>query len=36
LGNSLEVVMSTYVEPDVSAGKAGLKKYEAALRKAKQ
>ena len=33
LGNSLEVVMSTYVEPDVSAGKAGMRKYEAALKK---
>jgi len=36
LGNSLQVVMSTYVEPDVSAGKAGMKKYEAALKKTKQ
>ena len=36
LGNSLEVVMSTYVKPEVAAGKAGMKKYEAALKKAKQ
>jgi integrase len=36
LGNSLEVVMATYVKPDVSAGKAGMKKYEAALKKVKK
>jgi integrase len=36
LGNSLEVVMSTYVKPDVSAGKKGMQKYEAALRKVKK
>jgi integrase len=36
LGNSLEVVMSTYVKPDVSAGKKGMQKYEAALRKTKK
>jgi integrase len=34
LGNSLEVVMSTYVKPDVSAGEAGMTKYEEALRAA--
>jgi len=33
LGNSLEVVMSTYVKPDVSAGVAGMSKYEEALNK---
>jgi integrase len=36
LGNSLEVVMSTYVKPDVSAGKAGMSKYEDALKSAKE
>jgi integrase len=36
LGNSLEVVMSTYVKPDQSAGTAGMSKYEAALKSLKQ
>jgi integrase len=36
LGNSLEVVMSTYVKPDVAAGVAGMGKYEAALKKVKR
>ena len=36
LGNSLEVVMSTYVKPDVSAGKAGMSKYEDALKNVKR
>jgi integrase len=34
LGNSLEVVMSTYVKPDVSAGQAGMSKYEEVLKAA--
>lgn len=34
LGNSLEVVMSTYVKPDASAGEAGMTKYEEALKAA--
>jgi integrase len=34
LGNSLEVVMSTYVKPDVSAGVVGMGKYEEALKAA--
>jgi len=34
LGNSLEVVMKTYVRPDVEQGKAGQTKYEATLLKA--
>ncbi len=34
LGNTLEVVMSTYVKPDVSAGEAGMSKYEAVLKAA--
>jgi integrase len=32
LGNSLEVVMSTYVKPDVSAGEAGMSNYADALK----
>jgi integrase len=36
LGNSLEVVMSTYVKPDQSAGEAGMGKYEAALKMVKK
>jgi integrase len=35
LRNTLAVVMSTYVEPDVSAGDAGMSKYADALRAAK-
>jgi integrase len=34
LGNSLEVVMKTYVKPDVEHGKAGQAKYEQTLLKA--
>lgn len=34
LGNSLEVVMKTYVKPDDAQGKAGQSKYEQALLKA--
>jgi integrase len=33
LGNSLEVVMKTYIEPDTEAGKIGLEKMQAALSK---
>ncbi|MHB8218659.1 MAG: tyrosine-type recombinase/integrase [Candidatus Sulfotelmatobacter sp.] len=36
LGNSLAVVQSTYVKPDVSAGEAGMTKYEEVLEAAKQ
>jgi integrase len=36
LGNSLEVVMGTYVKPDQSAGEAGMGKYEAALKKVRK
>jgi integrase len=36
LGNSLEVVMNTYVKPDQSAGEAGMDKYEAALKMVKK
>lgn len=34
LGNSLEVVMSTYVKPDVAAGEAGMTKYAEVLKAA--
>jgi integrase len=34
LGNTLKVVMDTYVKPDVSAGEAGMGKYEEALKAA--
>ncbi len=33
LGNSLEVVIKTYIEPDAAAGKVGLDKMQAALSK---
>ena len=36
LGNSLEVVMKTYVKPDVEQGRKGQTKYEQALLKAMQ
>ena len=36
LGNSLEVVMKTYVKPDVEQGRTGQAKYEQALLKAMQ
>jgi integrase len=36
LGNSLEVVMKTYVKPDVEQGRTGQVKYEQALLKAMQ
>jgi integrase len=36
LGNSLEVVMSTYVKPDRCAGTAGMSKYEDALKNVKK
>jgi integrase len=36
LGNSLEVVMKTYVKPDVEQGRKGQAKYEEALLKAMQ
>ena len=36
LGNSLEVVMKTYVRPDVEQGRTGQAKYEQTLLKAMQ
>jgi hypothetical protein len=36
LRNTLAVVMSTYVEPDVSAGDAGMSKYADALKAAEK